>query len=399
MAKISPVSIKYIIYAKIETEGTIERPDTIGAIFGQTEGLLGEDLELRKLQKEGKIGRIEVNIKTEGGKTKGEIEIPSAMGKEETTIIAAAIETIERVGPSDAKIKIEKIEDVRGNKRDYIIERAKKLLGTIEGSAETREIEDAVKVSSKMSKLQEYGKEGLSAGDISGKEIIVVEGRADVITLIKQGINNVIGMNGSIFPETIKELSKEKEITLFVDGDRGGDLIAKTVIENSDIDYVTKAPDGKEVEELTGKEILVSLRKKVKADEFLKKFGKTKSRRKSSRTSRKRTDIRKGSKSIGKKQTRKDIKKLSDKEIEKIREMSEDLIGTKGALLLDENLNKIKKVPLSQLSRTRADNVYVIVIDGAVNLSVIKSAEKMGCEHLAAKNFSYTKTYIDLVSL
>jgi DNA primase len=318
------------------------------------------------------------------------------MGKEETTIIAAAIETIERVGPSDAKIKIEKIEDVRGSKREYIIERAKKLLGKIEGSAETREIEDAVKISSKLSRLKEYGNESLPAGDISGKEIIVVEGRADVVNLIKQGIKNVIGMNGSIFPETIKELAKEKEITLFVDGDRGGDLIAKTAIENSNISYVTKAPDGKEVEELTGKEILMCLRKKIKAEEFLKKSSREKSTRKSTR---RKTDNRKTLKSREEKQGGKDIKKLGNEEIDKIREMSEELIGTKGALLLDKNLEKIRKVPLSQLSRTRAKDVYAIVIDGTVNLSIIKSAEKLRCQHLAAKNFSYTNTYIDLVSL
>src|SRR3990167_8719259 len=128
MAKISPVSIKYIIHAKFEAEGTIEKPDMIGAVFGQTEGLLGEDLEMRELQKTGRIGRIEVSTEYEDGKTIGEIEVPSAMDKTETTILAAALETIERVGPSDTKIVIDDIEDVRGSKRDYILERAKKLM-------------------------------------------------------------------------------------------------------------------------------------------------------------------------------------------------------------------------------------------------------------------------------
>ena len=131
MAKISPVSIKYIIHAKLEADGAIEKPDIIGAIFGQTEGLLGEDLEMRELQKSGKIGRIEVSANYEDGKTIGEIEVPSAMDKTETTIIAAALETIERVGPSDTKIIIEEIEDVRGSKRDYILERAKKLMAKL----------------------------------------------------------------------------------------------------------------------------------------------------------------------------------------------------------------------------------------------------------------------------
>ena len=126
MAKISPVSIKYIIHAKFEANGAVEKPDIIGAIFGQTEGLLGEELEMRELQKSGKIGRIEVNVEYSGGKTLGEIEVPSSMDKTETAIIAAALETIERVGPSDTKIIIEDIEDVRESKRDYILWRIAK---------------------------------------------------------------------------------------------------------------------------------------------------------------------------------------------------------------------------------------------------------------------------------
>ena len=55
MGKISQVSSKYIIHANIDIEGVVDRPDVIGAIFGQTEGLLGADLELRELQKSGRI--------------------------------------------------------------------------------------------------------------------------------------------------------------------------------------------------------------------------------------------------------------------------------------------------------------------------------------------------------
>ena len=128
MAKISPVSIKYMIYASFVSEGPVEKPDVIGAIFGQTEGLLGTELEMRELQKEGKIGRIEVELNTVDGKTLGEIKLPSALDKSETTIIAATLETIDKVGPSESKVTVTKIEDVRGSKRDYIIERAKALL-------------------------------------------------------------------------------------------------------------------------------------------------------------------------------------------------------------------------------------------------------------------------------
>ena len=269
MAKISPVSIKYMIYAGFEAEGPLEKPDVIGAIFGQTEGLLGSDLEMRELQKEGKIGRIEVDLNNVDGRTIGEIQLPSALDKSETTIIAATLETIDRIGPTEAKITISKIEDVRGNKRDFIIERAKKLLAGLDGSGDMG-MAKTLKEESRVSKIQEYGEERLPCGDVSGDELIVAEGRADVVNLLKNRVNNVIGMKGTKLPKAIAELGEEKEITLFVDGDRGGKLIAKNVCDHAKVVYIATAPDGKEVEELTGKEILQALRKRVPAKNFFR---------------------------------------------------------------------------------------------------------------------------------
>ena len=274
MAKIAPSSIKYIIYAKFNAEGAIEKPDVIGAIFGQTEGLLGEDMEMRELQKQGKIGRIDVNLTLEDGMTHGEIEIPSAMDKSETSLIAAAIETIEKVGPSETKVTVERVEDVRGNKRDYILERAKQLMGQMSGSSDMKEITRELGESSRMTTMKTYGTENLPCGDLSGPEVVVVEGRADVVNMLKQGVKNVICMNGVKLPPTIIDLSKEKEITLFVDGDRGGKLIIKNVTENAKVAYIAIAPEGKEVEELTSKEILQALRRRVSVKEYLEGDGK-----------------------------------------------------------------------------------------------------------------------------
>src|SRR3990167_8568746 len=275
MAKISPVSIKYMVHASFTAEGALEKPDVIGALFGQTEGLLGADLEMRELQKEGKIGRIEVDLEKQGKRTIGKIQIPTALDQSETTLIAAAIETIEKMGPCDSQIEIERIEDVRGSKRDYIIERAKKLMSELKGTTDSREISKEIKESARTADVKEYGEEKLSHGDISGNEIVVVEGRADVLNLMRAGVNNVIAMNGTKLPEGIKTLSEEKEITLFIDGDRGGKLIAKNVTDNARIKYIAVAPDGKEVEELTGKEVLICLRKKVPAREFLSRSSST----------------------------------------------------------------------------------------------------------------------------
>jgi DNA primase len=262
-----------MIHASFTAEGALEKPDVIGAIFGQTEGLLGSDLEMRELQKEGKIGRIEVELKREGKRTTGMIKVPTALDQSETTLIAAAIETIERIGPCDSQIEVEQIEDVRGSKRDYIIERAKKLMQNIRGSTDSREISAEIKDSAKVASVQEYGKSKLPCGDISGKELIVVEGRADVLNLIRGGVKNVIAMNGTKLPDEIKELSNEKEVTLFVDGDRGGKLIIQNVLDNAKVDYIAMAPDGKEVEELTGKEVLMNLRRRIPVKEYLRISG------------------------------------------------------------------------------------------------------------------------------
>ncbi len=400
MAKISPVSIKYIIYTKFVAEGAVEKPDVIGAVFGQTEGLLGSELEMRELQKEGKIGRVEVRLNTEGGSTSGEIEIPSALDKTETAIIAAALETIERIGPSNAKIEIEKIEDVRANKRDYILDRAKKLVEQIQGTGpESREIKETVKESSRIAKIQEFGRERLPSGDLSGEEIIVVEGRADVVNLIRNSVTNVIAMNGTIIPETIKELSYEKKVTLFIDGDRGGRLIAKNVIENARIDDVAIAPDGKEVEELQGKEILICLRKRIPAHEFMKSLERNHRYEDFRRTKGYEMPLQEGKKELEEHQP----SKLTEEQKSKIHVLYEEIAGKKSALLLDKDLEVTKKVSSKNISSAlekTPSQIHTIIIDGTAISAIIRAAEKAGCSHIAAKNFAFSEeTNLDLISL
>jgi DNA primase len=401
MAKISPVSIKYIIHAKFEASGAIEKPDMIGAVFGQTEGLLGDDLEMRELQKSGKIGRIEVNIDYGEGKTTGEIEVPTAMDKTETTLIAAALETIERVGPTDTKITIEEIEDVRGSKRDYILERAKKLMAKFgTDDKEIDEMSEEIKDSAKRAKMQSCGTENIPCGDISGNELIIVEGRADVVNMLKKGIKNVIAMNGTKLPESVVELSKEKEsVILFVDGDRGGNLIIKNVTENAKIDYIAMAPDGKEVEELTGKEALQALRKKVPAKEY-KPDNRSRGVRDYKDNKSSRYDRRDTNQSNRKAKDSKDIKKMSTKEKDEIKENVQDLVGSKGALIFNEKLETIKKLPLGRLgSLDLEEDPYIIAIDGTATPRVIENCEKLGCSNLIASNFVNADTNINLVSI
>ncbi|MCK4715041.1 MAG: DNA primase, partial [Candidatus Aenigmarchaeota archaeon] len=261
MGKIAPVSAKYVIHASIKTEGVVEKPDVIGAVFGQTEGLLGEDLELRELQKSGKIGRIDVELDISGGKASGTLTIPSSLDKAKTAIVAAAVETIQRIGPCDATVSVKEIEDIRSLKRDYVLGRAKELLKNME-KTDSIEFTKNVRESVRATSVIHFGSDNLPAGKgiVGSKEIIVVEGRADVITLLKNGIKNVISMNGTSVPRTIVDLSRDRELTLFVDGDRGGKLIEKSLLQVADVKFVARAPRGKEVEELTMKEIHQCLR-------------------------------------------------------------------------------------------------------------------------------------------
>lgn len=392
MAKVSPVSIKYMIYASFKAEGPLEKPDVIGALFGQTEGLLGTELEMRELQKEGKIGRIEVDLEVVDGKSVGEIRLPSALDKSETTLIAAALETIDRIGPTEAVIEINKIEDVRGEKRSKILERAKTLLEGLEGGNGIGEMSKTLKEETRAAKIQEYGDEKLPAGDLSGEEIIVVEGRADVVNLLKNRVNNVIGMNGTKLPLEIAKLGKEKILTLFVDGDRGGKLIAKNVSDNANIAYIAVAPDGKEVEELMGKEILIALRKRVPTKEFYRKN---------------KAELEK----IGDEAEDKEIAEASIKEEpsfkgdvkEAIRKKYQDIKGTKMALILDGNMDVIRKVSSKEVSRNirgSKQKVFAVIVDGNAVGSIIEACDEMGVSYLGATNFSsFDNAKVSLISL
>jgi len=400
MGKISPVSSKYIIHSTIDIEGIVDRPDVIGAIFGQTEGLLGADLELRELQRSGRIGRIEVNVDTKTGKTRGTIIIPSSLDKAETSIVAAALEIIQRIGPCNSKIKVVKIEDVRITKRTFVIDRAKELLKIMMDSVlpDSQELADEVSHSVRVMEIQEYGKERLAAGPAveDSDEIIVVEGRADVLNLLKHGFKNAIAINGTSVPETVAELSKRKIVTVFVDGDRGGDLIIKELLGVAEIDFIAKAPDGKEVEEITKKEIHKALRGKIAVEQAKMEIAskdeqmqqRSQQRSNDRRPPQRSNDRRPPQRSNDRRQPSRDSRPaptprpeaISDEVKGKFESMLEDLIGTRGAYILDNKLAILGKVPFTELESTIKSlngGVYAIVFDGEIDKNLITTAEKV----------------------
>jgi DNA primase len=266
-------TVKYTIHAKFGVEGLVEKPDVVGAIFGQTEGLLGEELDLRDLQKNGRIGRIEVNTTSGNIRTTGLIKIPSSLDRIETAVIAAAMETVDRVGPCDAKFEIEKIEDNRDAKRKRIVEKAKDLFKAMlnDQIPDSKEIIELVRADVKIDDAQTYGPDRLVSGKgvEKSESVILVEGRADVLNMLRNDIDNVVAIGGAKITPTVIELTKKKEVTVFLDGDRGGDIILNELVNaGAEIDFVSRAPPGTEVEELTRKELIKAVRSAMPFEQY-----------------------------------------------------------------------------------------------------------------------------------
>ncbi|WEL17692.1 DNA primase [Halorhabdus sp. SVX81] len=257
-------SAKYLIHAQIEANGVVERSDVVGAIFGQTEGLLGDELDLRTLQESSKVGRIDVTIDSESGRSIGEVTIASGLDRVETSILAASLEAIDRVGPCRATLEITQLEDVRTAKRRQIVDRAEELLARFDEEVmSSHELVEEVRRRARVERITEY--KGYPAGPrvADGDAIIVVEGRADVLTLLQYGIKNAVGVEGTNVPDPIAELTHDRTVTAFLDGDRGGDLILKELAQVGSVDYVAFAPAGRSVEDLSRTDVTDALREKV----------------------------------------------------------------------------------------------------------------------------------------
>ena len=384
MAKIGPTSFKYILHAKFTADSLIDKPDVIGAVFGQTEGLLGEELDLREAQKNGKIGRINVESSSAGGKTNGEITIPTSLGMAETALIGAAIETIDRIGPSKATVSVDKIEDVRISKREYIMNRAQKLLEEAMKVSEvdTTELLQKLYEEVRQKEFVEYGSEKLPAGpDLEdSEEIIVVEGRADVMNMLKHGFSNVIGMNGTNIPKTVIELSRKKIVTLFVDGDRGGDMIIKSFIQQGHVDFIAKAPSGTEVEELSKKEINQALRAKVPIEEY------DPSLRRESATP--------------KKQAQSAPVEVPQEIKEKVTPLVNDIIGTRGAFLVNNKFEILGRIPYKGVEDAilNLENIYMLVLDGLVTDEIAKAAEESEITYVIGSRVLASSSSVKLLS-
>ena len=396
MSSLPQSSVKYIIKATIESKGVVEKPDIIGAIFGQTEGLLGPDMDLRQLQVQGKVGRIDVEVHDYDGESEAHIEIPSSLDSAETAILAASLETIDRVGPCISDVTVDKVEDVRVSKRNYIVDRAKEILDNMVKDAPSPEdLSRAVR--KKMNpRIQTYY--GLYAGPKAKKssEVILCEGRSDVLNLLNSGYENAVAIGGTSVPDEVSEVCDDhKQVTVFLDGDRGGDLIEKEIGQKADIDLVARAPDGKEVEDLTGKEIEDALsdsrsfehvsEEEESEEEFddeevsEETVGRDVGTEESGRSTESEDADDESEESV------KDVSELSSTEKRVFSELLNGLVGTRAACLLDGDMKEVGRVPVSKLTDSidsYSEDIKAVVFDGTISDEICAKAEEEGVDYL-----------------
>lgn len=349
--------VKYHVKLSFEVDGLVERADIIGAIFGQTEGLLGPEMNLNELQRVSKVGRIEVTSSTTTNTTKGEALIPMSTDIDTCSLIAAAIESIDKVGPFDCKFKLNAIDDVRATKKEDIMKRAKEIkqqwaTKTIsEGETMLKDIHEGTSVSGKLSTYGR-GKLPCGAGVFDSPWIILVEGRADVINLLRAGIDNSLAIDGARIDESIKDLCDTKDkVIAFLDGDRAGGFILKELKNMIDIDIVHRAPEGVEVEELTPQQITDILRDTIEEMKNPKP---------------KPTLSDPGDKPMA---------ELAEKTLSQINETLE-------AVGLDSNRNEVFKVPISELVSKLSvqSGIKYLILDGIVTQRLVDGAKQAGIE-------------------
>ena len=371
----SDFTTKYIIEVKFTIKGVVEKSDIVGAIFGQTEGLL-LDLDLRDLQKSGRIGRIEVETESKEGISEGIIKIPSSLTRKETALLAATVETVSRVGPCEAEISLIEIRDVRETKRQRIIVRAAELLKQWDQkSLEQSEIEERIDTDIKLGEIITWGPDKLPAGPEveNNKDLIIVEGRADVLNLLRIGIKNTIAVQGTQIPKSVKDLVKNKTmITAFLDGDRGGTIILKELMQLMKLDYVARAPEGFEVEELTRKQMVKALQNK-RPPKKQKGFSKVKAEE--------RKNSSKGNK------LQKFLKKMKIKDESKIMDIIKG-IESGHSIGLNKNLEKLFEIPVGELFgkiRTFKD-IHYLLIDGILTKRLLSLSINIKIKFIACKN-------------
>ena len=346
--------VKYHVKLSYNVDGLVERADIIGAIFGQTEGLLGPEMNLNELQRMSKVGRIEVTTTSTANTTSGDALLPMSTDIDTCALIAAAIESIDKVGPFDCNFKLTAIDDVRAAKKDDIVKRAKEIkqkwaTKTVsEGDTMLKNVHEGTS-----GDVTTYGPSRLpcSSGVFDSSWVILVEGRADIINLLRAGYDNALAIEGAKIDESIKELCNSKDhVVAFLDGDRAGGFILKELKSVVNVDYELRADSGVEVEELTPQRI----------DDILRPVAESL-----------------------KQKTAPTVQNEADKPIADIAsKIYPNLNETLEAVGLDNEQKEIFKVPISELvsKLTSQSGIKYLVLDGIITQRLLEAAKNAGIE-------------------
>ena len=391
----SPDTTKYLIHISLAAEGVVEKSDVVGAIFGQTEGLLGEDLDLRDLQRTGRVGRIDVQIASKKGETTGEILIATSLDRAETAILAASLETIDRVGPCVARVTVESIEDIRVSKRRLIVERAKEILieRFDEGTIDSDYLLDDVRQSLRIEKIGSIGEERVPAGPnvLDSDAIIIVEGRADVLNLLRFGIKNAVGVEGTNIPQTVIDLCEKKTTTAFFDGDRGGELILRELLQVADIDFVAFSPRGKSVEDMTRKEVIKTLRNKVPVEYVREHYFEDSAELPPDLRAPRAPEEHEGRDRAGKSATPvKHPREAVSRVPQTIRDHIEDVRGKNIARFLSSDLTVVREVKSDEIEKavdTIDSTVAGLIIDRPLDQKLLDRLTTKELDYVAARDF------------
>ena len=387
--------VKYHVKLKFEVDGLVEKADIIGAIFGQTEGLLGPEMNLNELQKVSKVGRIEVNVDTRSNMAKGDALIPMSTDISTAALIAAAIESIDKVGPFQAKFGLVGIDDIRAIKKKVIVDRAKKIVQewatkTIsEGEEMLKDVYDA----SKPGKLTAFGKAQLACGTgvFDSDWIILVEGRADVINLLRAGFDNAIAIEGAKIDETVTKLTEGKKIIAFLDGDRAGDLILKELQGLVTIDKVLRAPPGREVEECTPLEITEIIKEVMPIVSVNNPYIQQPERRSFQRRERQQEQIEEEQQQPPPPQQQEVVSNINNTLQEDnpeillaVKEVFPQINETLEAVVFDSSMKTLLKTPVSEVVKKLdgTEGAKLLVLDGIVTQRLVDAAYKAGIEYI-----------------
>ena len=259
-----------------------------------------------------------------------------------------------------------------------------------------------------MGEIKSFGEDQLPAGPNVDESdaIIVVEGRADVLNLLKYGIKNTIAVEGTSVSKTIGAISHEKTVTAFVDGDRGGELILRELFQIAEIDYIARAPMGKEVEDLTKKEIIKALRNKVPAEQWIvenldkpKGEGPKPQTKNGDKEAPQKTHHHENHHHEPQKPPEPAQPKKPYSDLDRFGEIIEKLPGTLDAYLLDAEGKVKHKVSVRDLvdAMRYTEDYEAVVFDGVVTQRLVDIAGEKGVKFLVGvKTGNITKKPVNL---